>query len=117
MCRRPDAVGATCAGNRLYLSWVHLPERRQCIEYRPICGTRPFYRGSKRLVQDLRFPFRTDPQLFQSPIPSIGLPRMREKKLQDLKAQTPAQLLSFAQGPRVENTSTMTIQQRMFGIL
>src|SRR2546421_1336032 len=117
MCRRPHAVGATCAGNRLYLSWVHLPERRQCIEYRPICGSRPLYRGSKRLVQDLRFPFRTDRQLFQSPIPSIGLPRMREMKLQDLKAKTPAELVSFAEELAVENASTMRKQELMFGIL
>src|SRR6266699_2580971 len=117
MCRRPHAVGATCAGNRLYLSWVHLPERRQCIEYRPICGSRPLYRGSKRLVQDLRFPFRTDRQLFQSPIPSIGLPRMREMKLQDLKAKTPAELVSFAEELEVENASTMRKQELMFGIL
>src|SRR5258708_2070171 len=117
MCRRPHAVGATCAANRLYLSWVHLPERRQCIEYRPICGSRPLYRGSKRLVQDLRFPFRTDRQLFQSPIPSIGLPRMREMKLQDLKAKTPAELVSFAEELEVENASTMRKQELMFGIL
>src|SRR6516225_5292387 len=117
MCRRPHAVATTCAGNRLYLCWVHLPERRQCIEYRPICGSRPLYRGSKRLVQDLRFPFRTDRQLFQSPIPSIGLPRMREMKLQDLKAKTPAELVSFAEELEVENASTMRKQELMFGIL
>src|SRR6516165_8564154 len=97
MCRRPHAIGATCSVDRLYLYSADLPERRQCIEYRPICGSRPLFRGPTRLVQDLRFPFRTDRQLFQSPIPSIGLPRMRQMKLQDLKAKTPAELVSFAE--------------------
>ena len=32
---------------------------------------------------------------------------MREMKLQDLKAQTPAELVSFAEEKGVENVSTM----------
>src|SRR5262249_48648517 len=63
-CRRPHAVGATCAWNRLYLSWVHLPERRQ-IHLVPAQVREPaVVSGLKRLAQDLRFPFRTDRQLF-----------------------------------------------------
>src|SRR3954462_10311862 len=54
---------------------------------------------------------------FQSPVPSIGLPRMREMKLQDLKAKTPAELVSFAEELEVENASTMRKQELMFGIL
>src|SRR5713226_7163484 len=49
--------------------------------------------------------------------PSIGLPRMREMKLQDLKAKTPAELVSFAEELEVENASTMRKQELMFGIL
>src|SRR6202000_3320253 len=48
---------------------------------------------------------------------SIGLPRMREMKLQDLKAKTPAELVSFAEELQVENASTMRKQELMFGIL
>src|SRR5215475_1375223 len=115
--RRPHAVAATCAGNRLYLSWVHLPERRQ-IHLVPAQVREPaVVSGLRRLAQDLRFPFRIDRQLFQSPIPSIGLPRMREMKLQDLKAKTPAELVSFAEELEVENASTMRKQELMFGIL
>src|SRR4029077_8642975 len=54
---------------------------------------------------------------FQSPVPSIGLPRMREMKLQALKAKTPAELVSFAEELEVENASTMRKQELMFGIL
>src|SRR5262249_37169437 len=116
-CRRPHAVAATCAWNRLYLSWAHLPERRQ-IHLVPAQVWEPaVVSGLKRLAQDLRFPFRIDRQLFQSPIPSIGLPRMREMKLQDLKAKTPAELVSFAEELEVENASTMRKQELMFGIL
>src|SRR5947208_1909894 len=42
---------------------------------------------------------------------------MREMKLQDLKAKTPAELVSFAEGLEVENASTMRKQELMFGIL
>jgi transcription termination factor Rho len=65
---------------------------------------------------DLRFPFLPIGS-FSSPIPSIGLPRMREMKLQDLKAKTPAELVSFAEELEVENASTMRKQELMFGIL
>src|SRR5882724_246893 len=49
--------------------------------------------------------------LFPRPIP------MREMKLQDLKAQTPAELVSFAEVKGVENASTMRKQELMFAIL
>src|ERR1044072_3077988 len=42
--------------------------------------------------------------------------RMREMKLQDLKAKTPAELVSFAEELEVENASTMRKQELMFGI-
>ena len=42
---------------------------------------------------------------------------MREMKLQDLKAKTPAELVSFAEELEVENASTMRKQELMFGIL
>ena len=38
-------------------------------------------------------------------------------KLQDLKAKTPAELVSFAEDLEVENASTMRKQELMFGIL
>src|SRR5258705_11817417 len=43
--------------------------------------------------------------------------RMREMKLQDLKAKTPGELVSFAEELEVENASTMRKQELMFGIL
>jgi transcription termination factor Rho len=42
---------------------------------------------------------------------------MREMKLQDIKAKTPAELVSFAEELEVENASTMRKQELMFGIL
>src|SRR6266480_4909348 len=42
---------------------------------------------------------------------------MREIKLQDLKSQTPAELVSFAEENGVENASTMRKQELMFAIL
>src|SRR3984885_6156776 len=42
---------------------------------------------------------------------------MREIKLQDLKAQTPAELVSFAEETGVENASAMRKQELMFAIL
>ena len=42
---------------------------------------------------------------------------MREMKLQDLKAKTPAELLAFAEEHEVENASTMRKQELMFAIL
>src|SRR6185312_5396133 len=42
---------------------------------------------------------------------------MREMKLQDLKAKTPAELVSFAEENGVENASTMRKQELMFAIL
>src|SRR3954466_6258572 len=42
---------------------------------------------------------------------------MREIKLQDLKSQTPAELVSFAEEKGVENASTMRKQELMFAIL
>src|SRR2546428_13559510 len=42
---------------------------------------------------------------------------MREMKLQDLKAQTPAELVTLAEEKGVENASTMRKQELMFAIL
>src|SRR3954451_18418906 len=42
---------------------------------------------------------------------------MREMKLQDLKAQTPAELVSLAEEKGVENASTMRKQELMFACL
>src|SRR3954467_6603056 len=42
---------------------------------------------------------------------------MREMKLQDLKAKTPGELVSFAEELEVENASNMRKQELMFGIL
>src|SRR5271166_3860598 len=42
---------------------------------------------------------------------------MREIKLQDLKSQTPAELVAFAEEKGVENASTMRKQELMFAIL
>ena len=42
---------------------------------------------------------------------------MREIKLQDLKAKTPAEMVSFAEESGVENASTMRKQELMFAIL
>ena len=42
---------------------------------------------------------------------------MREMKLQDLKAKTAAELVSFAEESGVENASTMRKQELMFAIL
>ena len=42
---------------------------------------------------------------------------MREMKLQDLKAKTPAELTAFAEEHQVENASTMRKQELMFAIL
>ena len=41
---------------------------------------------------------------------------MREMKLQDLKAKTPAELVSFAEELEVENASTMRKQELMFAL-
>src|ERR1700731_3707905 len=61
---------------------------------------------------------------FPPPIGNFSIPdhlhrttRMREMKLQDLKAKTPAELVSFAEELEVENASTMRKQELMFGIL
>ncbi len=42
---------------------------------------------------------------------------MNEMKLQDLKAKSPTELVSFAEGVDVENASTMRKQELMFAIL
>src|SRR5476651_938405 len=42
---------------------------------------------------------------------------MREMKLQELKAKTPAELTAFAEEHQVENASTMRKQELMFAIL
>src|SRR6188768_2771341 len=48
---------------------------------------------------------------------SLGIPRMREMKLQDLKSKSPTELLAFAEEHAVENASTMRKQEQMFAIL
>src|SRR5471030_489608 len=45
------------------------------------------------------------------------MPPMREMKLQDLKAKTPAELTAFAEEHQVENASTLRKQELMFAIL
>src|SRR5438270_11150997 len=52
-----------------------------------------------------------------SPSYSTGPIPMREMKLQDLKAQTPAELVSFAEEKGVEKASTMSKQELMFAII
>ena len=42
---------------------------------------------------------------------------MREMKLQDLKAKSPAELARLRRRAQVENASTMRKQELMFGIL
>ncbi|MFA9442248.1 MAG: Rho termination factor N-terminal domain-containing protein, partial [Hyphomicrobium sp.] len=42
---------------------------------------------------------------------------MKEMKLEELKAKTPAELLSFAEESGVENASTMRKQELMFATL
>ena len=42
---------------------------------------------------------------------------MEQMKLQELKAKTPTDLVSFAEGHSVENASTMRKQELMFAIL
>ena len=42
---------------------------------------------------------------------------MREIKLQDLKAKSPTEMLSFAEEQQVENASTMRKQELMFAVL
>src|SRR5262245_12336713 len=75
-------------------------------------------KGLTRLpAQDLRSPLRTRSAAFCGCRSLQGLPRMREMKLQDLKAKTPAELVSFAEELEVENASTMRKQELMFGIL
>src|SRR5204863_1447506 len=47
----------------------------------------------------------------------LGIPHMREMKLQDLKSKSPTELLAFAEEHAVENASTMRKQEQMFAIL
>ncbi|HUN95413.1 MAG TPA: Rho termination factor N-terminal domain-containing protein, partial [Bradyrhizobium sp.] len=42
---------------------------------------------------------------------------MREMKLQELKAKTPGELVTFAEELEVENASTLRKQELMFAIL
>ena len=70
--------------------------------------------GPKRLAPRPAIPPPYRSAAFSVAGPSIGLPRMREMKLQDLKAKTPAELVSFAEELEVENASTMRKQELMF---
>src|SRR5262249_13857554 len=79
-----------------YLGFIS-PNAGKYIYYRPKCGSRPLYRASNASLKTCDSPSVPIGSFFQSPIPSIGLPRMREMKLQDLKAKTPAELVSFAE--------------------
>src|SRR6204780_1718968 len=54
---------------------------------------------------------QSSPPLFHRTIP------MREMKLQDLKSQTPAELVAFAEEKGAENASTMRTQDLMLTIL
>src|ERR1700675_1832967 len=80
------------------------PLRRfPCSDLRTFLISRPHFLKKSHLA--------TPPPLFHRTIP------MREMKLQDLKAQTPAELVSFAEEKGVENASTMRKQELMFAIL
>src|SRR5205085_7181254 len=95
-----------------------LPESRQmpCISGPPIgtgCCSRPTSR-----TRDLHSPLLFDRWLVFCQRRSLHrTTRMREMKLQDLKAKTAAELVSFAEELEVENASTMRKQELMFGIL
>src|SRR5687768_9369752 len=79
------------------------PHRRfPCSDLRTFLCSRPHF---------LKASSQSFPTLFHRTIP------MREMKLQDLKAQTPAELVSFAEEKGVENASTMRKQELMFAIL
>src|SRR6201986_5100693 len=62
-------------------------------------------------------PLRADRRLIRRIAVTPRTTRMREMKLQDLKAKSPAELVSFAEELEVENASTMRKQEQMFGIL
>src|SRR5882757_11501961 len=89
------------------------------VEPATASGLRP-YRHFPRL--DLRTFLFSCPLFLKAPRtpPPVTLHRttpMREMKLQDLKAKTPAELVSFAEENGVENASTMRKQELMFAIL
>src|ERR1700728_4839650 len=75
--------------------------------------------GAKLLeTYDLRPFFPSATPRSDSPAGAISTGySMREMKLQELKAKTPAELVSFAEELEVENASTMRKQELMFGIL
>src|SRR5579862_4992370 len=66
---------------------------------------------------------RTPPGVIAVQLPSPASPvtsrarRMEKLKLSELKAKSPAELLSFAEEHEVENASTMRKQELMFAIL
>jgi len=72
----------------------------------PQSSSQPKTYGTSSLFQSaaLHFPTRRRPI-------SIGTFCMREMKLQELKAKTPAELVSFAEELEVENASTMRKQK------
>src|SRR4051812_36995185 len=104
-----DAAGP-CARNRLSICFVCLPERRQ-MHSRTARVSGPAAASGQtacRPAPDLRPPSSRAERLFLIPFGRYFQDtRMREMKLQDLKAKSAAELVSFAEELEVENASTM----------
>src|SRR6202521_3104338 len=114
---REFELRSTCACNFIFICCLYLPQRRQ-MRPGPVqrmgLGVPRVPNPSAKTCDPPLYPRSV---FFSWPIFSIGLPRMREMKLQDLKAKTPGELVSFAEELEVENASTMRKQALMFGIL
>src|SRR5439155_2210788 len=99
------------------------PNAGRCIRAGPCVWDRPLHRsdGRKRFSAPKPaiplLPSRRSVVFFASVAAIPRTTRMREMKLQDLKAKTPGELVSFAEELEVENASTMRKQELMFGIL
>jgi hypothetical protein len=139
---REAVLGQICHHNRRFGSlrdtlrdflYSRYPTPRRRMWFVPVSPFEPATASGLKLLQHLprsRLPGQRPadfPDLFQRPHPS-WLPRapspistgslpMREMKLQDLKAKTPAELVSFAEELGVENASTMRKQELMFASL
>ena len=105
-----------------YLWFFSLRRRRMHPSTGPCKWERPLHRAPQGLTPRPRPATSLPPVSIGGVFPAIADPlhrttRMREMKLQDLKAKTPAELVSFAEELEVENASTMRKQELMFGIL
>src|SRR5205085_11696598 len=111
---------ATCARNNLFLCCFHLPDCRQV--HRVPTRVWGSAAASGQTASSLRLktcnspPFRVD-RPFRLHRRHSRITRMREMKLQDLKAKSPGELVSFAEQLEVENAPNMRKQELMFGIL